>query len=215
MTDQELRDIVAKLALDTQAFKEQLIASREETDRRWAEADKRRVEDDIRETIAKAERDRSMKKLERQTRELGKQIGGLGNKFGRFTEGIALPSVNRLLRKRFGVEDFIARREKRVGAETIQLDAIGIVNGERNEGYVVEIKSHLRSDAIQQMRSVLNRFRGMFPELSYLKLYGILVAADAGPEVVQEARDLGFYLITFEENIMHFHDENGFVPKAY
>ncbi|NTV95645.1 MAG: DUF3782 domain-containing protein, partial [Thiobacillus sp.] len=35
----------------------------------------------------------SQKETDRQLKELGKQIGGLGNKFGSFTEGLALPSL--------------------------------------------------------------------------------------------------------------------------
>lgn len=68
MTDQELKDLVASLAEDTKRMK--------------AEADKRA-----------AELDGYQKETARQIRELGKQISGLNNKFGTFTEGLALPSV--------------------------------------------------------------------------------------------------------------------------
>ena len=37
------------------------------------------------------------KKVTRQIKELGKQIGGLGRKFGSFTEGLALPSMQKIL----------------------------------------------------------------------------------------------------------------------
>jgi hypothetical protein len=208
METKEIQDLIAALALDTQAFKAQLIASQEYADRRAAETDQRNAE-------AKAEADRTMEDLKRQIKELGKQIGGLGNKFGSFTEGISLPSVRQLLFDRFGVEDFMPGRRRRTGADTIELDALGVVGGERNEGYIVEIKSHLRSDALEQMRSTLARFRGIFTEYAHLKLYGIIVAADANKEVLEEARQSGFYVITFEEDLMRFHDDNGFVPKAY
>ena len=36
--------------------------------------------------------------------EQGAQIGGLGSKFGSFTEGLALPSMEKILRHRFGIE---------------------------------------------------------------------------------------------------------------
>ena len=38
-----------------------------------------------------------LQETDRQIRELGKQIGGLGNKFGSFTEGLALPSMQKIL----------------------------------------------------------------------------------------------------------------------
>ncbi|MDB9310773.1 hypothetical protein PN471_19525, partial [Aphanizomenon sp. CS-733/32] len=37
------------------------------------------------------------KATDRQLKELGKQIGGLGAKFGSFTEGLALPSMETIL----------------------------------------------------------------------------------------------------------------------
>ncbi len=151
----------------------------------------------------------------RQLRELGKQIGGLGNKFGSFTEGLALPSVQRLLFERFGVEDFMPRRRKRVGSETIELDALGLVNGTRNEAYIVEIKSHLRSESVQQMTTILQKFRTIFPEYASMKLFGIIAAADASAEALKEAQEAGFYALTFEDDLMQFHDENGFVAKSY
>ncbi|TAE31384.1 MAG: DUF3782 domain-containing protein [Candidatus Kapaibacterium sp.] len=205
---EELRALVAQSILSTEAFKNQLAASQEAADRRAEEADRRFAK-------SKAEADRRSKEIDKQLRELGKQTGGLGNKFGRFTEGMALPSVQKLLYKRFGVEDFMPRRRKRGGGETIELDALGVVNGNRNEAYIVEIKSHLRSDALEQMRSLLDRFRSIFTEYQHMKLYGVIVAGDSSAEALHEARQAGFYVISFDDNIMHFHDDNGFVPKAY
>ncbi|WP_217355273.1 DUF3782 domain-containing protein [Aphanizomenon sp. UHCC 0183] len=44
------------------------------------------------------------KATDRQLKELGKQIGGLGAKFGSFTEGLALPSMETILGQQFGME---------------------------------------------------------------------------------------------------------------
>ena len=50
-------------------------------------------------TTAQKETDRQLKATDRQLKELGKQIGGLGAKFGSFTEGLALPSMEKILRQ--------------------------------------------------------------------------------------------------------------------
>jgi RecB family endonuclease NucS len=99
--------------------------------------------------------------------------------------------------------------------KTIELDALGVVNGSRSQCYIVEIKSHLRQDGIEQMHSILQRFHTLFPEYAQFKLYGIIVAADTTPDALHEARKAGFYVITFEDDLMRFHDDDGFVPKAY
>ena len=208
MSTEELQELIKQTALSIDSLKEQLAASQAAFHTQLAAS-----QADYERRAARA--DRTMEELKEQTKELGKQIGGLDNAFGRFTEGISLPSVGKLLFERFGVEDFMPSRRKRVNGETIELDALGVANGERNEGYIVEIKGHLRSDGIQQLRSILERFRNIFTEYRHLKLYGVIVAANAPADVLREARQAGFYVITFEDDIMRFHDGDGFTAKAY
>jgi hypothetical protein len=229
MTDQELKDLVASLALDTERMKAEADKRAAETDRIIRElgkqigglnnkfgtftdeAERQTVEADI----TTAEIRAMQKETAQQIRELGKQIGGLNNKFGSFTEGLALPSVQNLLFERFGVEDFMPRRRRRFQGETIELDALGIVNGSRNEAYIVEIKSHFRSDGVEQLLAIIAKFRAAFPEYTDKKVFGILVAADASADALQASLKAGFYVITFNDDIMRFEDGNGFVPTAY
>jgi hypothetical protein len=201
MTDQELKDLIASLAEDTKRMK--------------AEAAERDAEAKIEKKRRYAELDAYQKETARQLRELGKQIGGLGNKFGTFTEGLSLPSVQRLLFDRFGVEDFMPYRRRRFQGETIELDALGLVNGTRNEAFIVEIKSHLRTDGVEQLQAMMAKFRTIFPEYADKKLFGILTAASASNDALRLAMQAGFYVLTFEDDLMRFHDENGFTPKAY
>lgn len=107
------------------------------------------------------------------------------------------------------------RRRRRVQGETIELDALGIVNGSRNEAYIVEIKSHLHTDGIEQLLTIMKKFHTIFPEYADKKVFGIVVAADANADALQASRSAGLYVTTIEDDIMRFHDENNFVPKAY
>ena len=49
--------------------------------------------------VSQKETDQRIKETDRFVKELGKQIGGLGEKFGSFTEGLALPSMERILQE--------------------------------------------------------------------------------------------------------------------
>ena len=71
MTDEELKELVASLAID-----------RKETERRMRETDRQ-----MKETS------QQIKATERLVKELSKNIGGLNNKFGSFTEAMAFPSM--------------------------------------------------------------------------------------------------------------------------
>ena len=53
------------------------------------------------------------------------------------------------------------RRRKRV-TETIELDALGLMNGTRNEAYIVEIKSHLQVNQTVNGHDTA-KFRTIFP----------------------------------------------------
>jgi DNA repair exonuclease SbcCD ATPase subunit len=188
--------------------------------RAQTEEARRKADEHINDIRAQAEEirrqaDAARLKTEQVLRDLGIQIGGLGNKFGSFTEGLALPSVQRLLAERFGVEEFWKVRRRRLGGESIELDGLGVVNGSRNEAYIVEVKSNLRSDAIKQMVGILEKFRRMFPEYSAMKLYGVLATADASTETLQEAQKAGFYTITFENDLMQFRNASDFMPTSY
>jgi len=44
------------------------------------------------------------RETDRRFEELGKEIGGLGRKFGWFTEGMVLPSMERILTEKFEME---------------------------------------------------------------------------------------------------------------
>jgi hypothetical protein len=131
MTDLELKEFVASLAI------------------RQAETDRQ-----IRE---------SQTRTDRQIEELGKQLGGLGQKFGGFTEGMAFPSMQKILREQFGMDVVSVRNIARKNGRSLEIDAMAYANGEVNTVYVVEVKSHLREDGLQQMLRILREFHDFYP----------------------------------------------------
>jgi len=106
----------------------------------------------------------SQKETDRQLKELGKQIGGLGDKFGSFTEGLALPSMVKILSEKFGMEVISPSVRVSKQGEHMEIDVLAYANSEVNEAYVVEVKSHAREESIVQLRNILERFRRFFPE---------------------------------------------------
>jgi hypothetical protein len=89
MTDEELKELVASLTV-----------SQKKTDKQLQQSDlKLQKLGDI-----SAETSRQVNKMIKTIKELGKQISGLGNKFGSFTEGMAFPSIEKLLREKFKMD---------------------------------------------------------------------------------------------------------------
>ena len=142
MTDQELKDLVASLAID-----------RKETDKQL----KKMAE----------EAEKSRKENEKSMKELRQQIGGIANKFGSFTEGLVLPSMTKILTKKFGmttINPSVRVRDKE-GNEH-EIDVLAYANGEINTAFIVEVKSHLREEGIEQLLNQCRLFPKLFPELA-------------------------------------------------
>ncbi|MFY7997269.1 MAG: DUF3782 domain-containing protein [Candidatus Kapaibacteriota bacterium] len=193
--------------LTTEAFKAQIAASQEAADRRAEEADRLFAE-------SRAEADRRKAEADKTMEELKRQIGGLGNKFGSFTEGLLLPSVETILRKQFGVTDFYMRLKTYHGADIQELDGFGFVNGAKNIGFIIEVKSHLDDRAIKQTLKQLQRFGDFHPQYKGMTLYGILAAVDTvSLEQRNSVFNAGLYLVTANDDVAEMPTPpEGFTP---
>jgi hypothetical protein len=159
--------------------------------------------------------DRKFQETDRKLTELGKQIGGLGEKFGSFTEGLALPSMEKILRQRFGLEVISPSVRVSKGGDHLEIDVLAYANGDINQAYVVEVKSHPREEAITQIKTLLRRFRDYFPEHKDKTLYGILTAVDIAPGLRERVLREGIYVARIHDNIFEMDTPEGFQPKAY
>ncbi|MDD2724586.1 MAG: DUF3782 domain-containing protein [Methylovulum sp.] len=178
MTDDDLKQLVASLAV-----------AQQETDKQLRETDKQ-----LRQT------DKQLRETDKQLKELGKQIGGLGKKFGSFTEGLALPSMTKILKKRFQME--VVSPSVRVSKHGVELeiDVLAYANSQINEAYVVEVKSHLRDEAITQLQNLLSKFKQLFPEHQDKKIYGIIAAVDMSDAIKQRVLNAGFYVARIHDD---------------
>ena len=70
--------------------------------------------------------------------------------------------------------------------QILELDVLAYANSEQNAAFVVEVKSHLHTEGIDQLRQILRRFPQFLPEHADKKLYGILAVVDAPEDLRQE-----------------------------
>jgi hypothetical protein len=203
----------------------ELTTAQKETDRQLKETDKqlKEVSQQQKETelllkeVSQQQKENAQqqKETDKQLKELGKQIGGLGAKFGSFTEGLALPSMETILRQRFGME--VVSPSVRVSKEGqhLEIDVLAYSNGELNTAYIVEVKSHVRQEDITQLKSILQRFRRFFPEHKDKKLYGILAAVDLSPELREKILQEGLYVARIHDQVFELDIPDNFQPQTY
>jgi hypothetical protein len=178
MTDQELKELVASLA------------------------------------VSQKETDQQLKETGQQLKELGRQIGGLGDKFGSFTEGLALPSMTKILGDRFGMDVILPSARARNNGRAMEVDVLAS-SKKRDDVFVVEVKSHLREDSLDQMRRILREFHDFFPGYEGKRLYGILAAVDAPEEVRKKVLREGIYLARVHDGHFELQVPADFQPRAF
>jgi len=178
MTDQELRELVASLA------------------------------------VRHAELAESQRETGQYLKEVGKQIGGLGEKFGSFTEGLALPSMTKILTQRFGMDVVLPKARSRMNGRSRELDVLAY-SRTSGEAIVVEVKSHLRQEGLDQMRKTLREFREIFPEHADKKIYGILAVVDAPEDLRDKVLQDGIYLARIHDGQFELQVPDSFQPRAF
>jgi len=194
MTDQELKDLVASLAVNfavEHAKTEQAIQSLTESQR---------------------ETDRQ---LRTQMKELSKQIGGLGNKFGSFTEGMAFPSMEKLLRKKLGMTAVMQRAKSNVNGEELEIDILAYANTDLNIAYIVEVKSHLKERDLDQVLKIMQQFPSAFPEHQNKTIYGIVATVDGSTEMKKKVIEAGLYLAIIHDEHFKLKVPKNFKPKNF
>lgn len=222
MTDEELKQLVASLAIaqrqtseelkqlakDTDKELKQLLASQQATDWQIQQTDAELKQ--LAATTAAQFRD-----TDRKIKELGKQIGGLGEKFGSFTEGMAFPSMRKILAKNFGIERIAPRYEAHKNGRCIELDVFGYSNGIENKAVIVEIKSHLRDDHIERLLQLLKEVKEFLPEHANKTFYGIMAVVDASEHLKHQVLTHGLYYAEVHNNTFKLKIPPGFQARAF
>ncbi|GCA69228.1 hypothetical protein MiYa_00753 [Microcystis aeruginosa NIES-2519] len=213
-TSEDVWRLLAELA----TAQAELTAAQKETDKQLKETDLllKEVSQQQKENVQQIkETDRQQQKTDKQLKELGQQIGGLGTKFGSFTEGLALPSMETILRQRFGMEVISPSVRVSKDGQHLEIDLLAYTNGELNTAYIVEVKSHAREESITQLKSTLQRFRRFFPEHKDKKLYGILASVDLSNELREKILQEGFYVARIHDQVFELDIPDNFQPQTY
>jgi hypothetical protein len=152
---------------------------------------------------------------DRILQENARQLQRLGEKFGGFTEGMAYPSMQRVLCERFGMSVTSVRASSRKNGRSLEIDVLAYANGEVNEVYVVEVKSHLREDGLQQMLRILREFHEFYPGHEAKKVYGILAAVDVPEDLQERVLSQGIYLANIHDETFEIRVPESFQPRAF
>jgi len=162
-----------------------------------------------------AENSRSIKDIEKIVKRVSMEVGWIGNTFGRFTEGLFMPSLEKILQKDFGLDTVAPRIQRRQNGSFVELDVLAFSNTGKNTAVVVEIKSKLRDDDIKDFLNQLENFAKLFPEHKDKKLFGMIAAVGITAEQKAVMERLGLYVVRIKDDVFTLVSSRKFKPKDF
>ncbi len=157
----------------------------------------------------------SNKRVDAQIAATNAMIGAQNNKWGTYTEGMALPSMSKLLHEHFHMDVVAPRVTSHKGGEAMELDVFAYNNGKRNQAIIVEVKSHAKAESITQLKRIMKDFPKFFPEHQHKDLFGIIAAVDISTEVAKKAMKEGFYVARISEETFKLQVPAGFRAHSF
>jgi len=180
----------------------------QDTDRKFQDTDKR-----FKETDKKfQEMVQHSKETDQKFKEIHSELGGIGKSNGEIAEDFfytALKASKKVDKLQF---DFIDRNIHR---ERNKIEAeYDIVLYNKYKVLIVEVKYHFRPQQLRNFyKDKLKRFRTLYPEYSEYKLYGAIAALTFEKEVLEEAQNYGFYILSQNNDKMKLLNSDDFAPN--
>ncbi len=178
-------------------------ASKEEDERRKAEDERRKAEDERRKAEderRKQEADRTMEelkqgiaKLEKTVERTSKAVDSLTTRWGRFVEELVEPAVIKLFQaKGIDVKEVYPRARSKRYATPMEIDILAV---DETELVLVECKSRLSKDDVDEFLEKLPQFKLAFPHFQNFKAYGAVAGIEINEGIDRYAYKKGLFVI--------------------
>ncbi|MGK7938876.1 MAG: DUF3782 domain-containing protein [Crocosphaera sp.] len=139
------------------------------------------------------ESDRRMEKLERTVAETTRAVNSLTTRWGRFVEELVEPAILKLFQgKGIDVKEVYPRaRVKRQGI-AMEIDILAV---DDTELVLVECKSRLSKDDVDEFIEKLTRFKTAFPHYQNYMAYGAVAGIEINEGIDRYAYKKGLFVI--------------------
>jgi hypothetical protein len=181
---------------------EKFEQSRLEYDRRSAEADRR-----------SAEAERSMAELKKTVANTNRAVDSLTTRWGRFVEELVEPAVIKLFRDR-GIDVKETYSRARVKREGLAME-IDILVVDETEVVLVECKSRLSQDDVNEFLTKLSQFKQAFPHYHNYQAYGAVAGIEVDEGVDRYAYKKGLFVIKPSGETVEIINDSAFQPRCW
>ncbi|CCI20824.1 hypothetical protein [Microcystis aeruginosa] len=224
--ENERRAAEAKLESERRAaeLERQAAEAKLESERRAAELERQaaeaKLENERRAAEAKleserraAEADRSMAELKRTVERTSKAVDSLTTRWGRFVEELVEPAVLRLFQEK-GIDIKEVYPRARVKRQGIAME-IDILAVDDTDLVVVECKSRLSQDDVDEFIEKLTRFKIAFPHYKNYRAYGAVAGIEINEGVDRYAYKKGLFVIKPSGDTVAIINDANFQPNTW
>jgi hypothetical protein len=184
-----------------------------ENERRAAELERQAAEAKLESDRRAAEADRSMAELKRTVERTSKAVDSLTTRWGRFVEELVEPAVLRLFQEKgIDIKEVYPRaRVKRQGI-AMEIDILGV---DDTDLVVVECKSRLSQDDVDEFIEKLTRFKIAFPHYKNYRAYGAVAGIEINKGVDRYAYKKGLFVIKPSGDTVAIINDADFQPNTW
>jgi len=175
----------------------------------------RKTDEEIRKTSEEIQR--LTKKTDEEIRKVNKLVAGISDGFGRMSEGFALASIEEVF-KRLGIHinKTLSRVKSRKNGDHLEIDLLNVAKSEKKELIIlVEVKSYLRSQDVNDFLNDISRFYDFFEEYRGKEMIGAIAFMNYAVGAKEYAEKNGLYLLFCSEDLMKMVNKKGFTPQVW
>ncbi|MBD2290580.1 DUF3782 domain-containing protein [Microcystis wesenbergii FACHB-1317] len=213
--ESERRAAEAKLESERRAaeLERQAAEAKLENERRAAELERQAAEAKLESERRSAEADRSMAELKRTVERTSKAVDSLTTRWGRFVEELVEPAVLRLFQEKgIDIKEVYPRaRVKRQGI-AMEIDILGV---DDTDLVVVECKSRLSQDDVDEFIEKLTRFKIAFPHYKNYRAYGAVAGIEINEGIDRYAYKKGLFVIKPSGDTVAIINDADFQPNTW
>ena len=197
-----IEDIYQLFRTSAEEFDRRLM----ESERRAEEAEQYRAETARILAEAKLESDRTIAELKRI-------VNSLTTRWGRFVEELVQPAVLRLFQEKgIDIKEIYPRaRVKRQGI-AMEIDVLAV---DDTDVVLVECKSRLSKDDVDEFLEKLTRFKIAFPHYKNYQAYGAVAGIEVDEGIDRYAYNKGLFVIKPSGDTVEIINDENFRPRTW
>ena len=160
---------------------------------------------------SRSDAERRYREMERLIVAANRAVDGLTTRWGRFVEELVRPAVIKLFKAK-GIElkhTFLRASDE---AGTMEIDILGVNS---TDVVLVECKSRLSRDDVDEFLQKLPHFKSAFPEFATYRIYGCVAGIEIDHGVDRRAYQKGLFVIKPSGDTVAIINDDNFSPKTW